>query len=80
MMARRVQTSKILLFAWLGLAVPLFLLERLDEPRLILWLAGLGCLVWNRVDSRGKAYRFELRGPQGTGVSVRTGDGGPHDG
>jgi hypothetical protein len=65
---RRVQTSKVLLIVWLVLAVPLLFRFGLDQPRLILWLAGLACLVWNRIDSRKRAYRFEVKGPQGTSL------------
>jgi hypothetical protein len=72
------RTSKILLVMWLvtGAAMP-FALE-LTTHLLVLWLSGLAALIWNRVDSRAKAYRLEVKAPGGAGVTLHA-EGGDGD-
>jgi hypothetical protein len=52
------RTSKILLVFWVivGLALLVHRRESLDTNTLALYITVLGVLVWNRVDSRRKAY------------------------
>jgi hypothetical protein len=37
------------------------------------WALGLVVLVWNRIDSRSKAYRFRFKAPGGSEASVDVG-------
>jgi hypothetical protein len=65
-----VRSSKLCLFLWLVLGAWTLLFEDLALHGLILYLAGLGALVWNRMDSRGKAYKFSVKGPAGVSASL----------
>jgi hypothetical protein len=64
------KTSKILLLVWLLAGGVLLFVADVTLYVLILWLAGLVSLVWNRIDSRAKAYRFTVNGPSGVGVTL----------
>ena len=68
------KTSKIFLLLWLllGLGLIFFQFVELKTNVLILYLAGLAVLVWNRIDSRRQAYKVTLRAPGGTSLSVST--------
>jgi hypothetical protein len=44
----------------------------LDGPAIVaVYLSGLGILLWNRLDSRGKAYNISFQGPGGFGVHFK---------
>jgi hypothetical protein len=65
-----VKTSKILLIAWLLMGAVTLFVKELSTHLLVLWLAGLAALVWNRIDSRARSYRVEMKGPGGSGVTL----------
>jgi hypothetical protein len=69
---RHVRTSKLLLLvvALCGLAA--LMLGRLGSlHESLAFLALLAAAVWNRIDSRGKAYSFQVKGPGGSGFQVK---------
>jgi hypothetical protein len=70
-----VRTSKVLLVFWLalGAAAPFALV--VTDNILVLWITGLLALIWNRVDSRARAYRMTLKAPGGASFSLDAGKG-----
>ena len=70
-----VRTSKILLIVWLALGAGLLAFTEVGPYELGFWGSGLAVLVWNRIDSRGKAYKFSVHAPGGVGASIE----GPAD-
>jgi hypothetical protein len=64
------KTSKLFLFIWLLLGIALLIFSELSTNHLILYLAGLAILLWNRLDSRGRAYKFQVHGPGGSRLTL----------
>jgi hypothetical protein len=49
----------------------LLFMQRLENPySAVTYIVVMGILVWNRIDSRGKAYKFSVKGPGGTEVKL----------
>jgi hypothetical protein len=69
------RTSKIALLGWTALGVWLLLNGELGSEKLAIYLAVLGVLVWNRIDSRKRGYRVSLSGLGGAKMSVEVGGG-----
>jgi hypothetical protein len=73
---KNLRTSKLLLLLWILAGGVLLFVADVTLYVLILWMAGLVSLMWNRIDSRARAYAFTFRGPQGVSVTLSTdGDG-----
>jgi hypothetical protein len=60
---------------WILVGLALLIVHSLNRLELILYLAVLAVLVWNRIDSRRNGYRITFKTPGGTGLSVETGEG-----
>jgi hypothetical protein len=76
----RFHTSKLLLIAWILFGVVLLWQVKIDSNALVLYLAVLAVLVWNRIDSRQKGYNISLKGLGGTSLSVAVGQPESKDG
>jgi hypothetical protein len=72
--SKRVHSSKWFILIWIVVGVALIALGRVQTNELILYLAVMGVLVWNRIDSRRKAYKVSLQGLGGTSLTLNVGD------
>jgi hypothetical protein len=68
------KTSKIYLFIWLLLGIALLIFTKISTNHLVLYLTGLVVLLWNRLDSRGRAYKFQVHGPGGSRITLSADD------
>jgi hypothetical protein len=75
----KLRTSKLLLLVWLLAGGFMLFAVDVTLHLLILWLSGLAALVWNRVDSRARGYRFSVTGPGGAGLSLSARGAGAGD-
>jgi hypothetical protein len=72
--------SIILLYLWIVLgACMLIWMDLSDQTRLIIFCLTIVVLVWNRVDSRTKAYKLRVQGPGNTEFNLSTGNKREHD-
>jgi hypothetical protein len=76
---RRLKTSKIFLLLWLLLGAGLLVFSSLTLHELVLYALGLAAMVWNRIDSRGKAYKFSMHAPGGAGVTMESAQNGDEE-